>query len=415
MKRNLLLFTLFGATALTSYAQNNRYVYAVTDTKQEGYGWNMLRKFDLKEEKMGNVLVNGTDYNGVAYDAKTKQAITEHPKDAKYGNQYYKPAFSTGVAATGFDARSNRLFFAPMRIDQLRFVDLDDNKVYHVQDQTLTGVGNFTNDEGKVITRMAIDDEGVGYALSNDGSQFVSFTARKEVKITKLAALTDAPENASKNISVKNQATSWGGDMVADQNGNLYLISMRNHVFKINVKTSVATYLGAILGLPEKFTTNGAAVLFGGYEVMISSANFTGGYYVIDLGSLEAYFIMAEGTKTYHVSDLASPYVIKYYSDFGNINSYQLDPAKNLTVFPNPIKKENASFKVQIKNAPDGEYIVEVTDLQGKNLVSKKVGVNMKNQQFDVQVDQQLTSGLYLVYVKNSKREIISQTKLVVE
>ncbi len=54
--------------------------------------------------------------------------------------------------------------------------------------------------------------------------------------------------------------TSWGGDMIADASGNLYVITAHNHVFKIDVQSRMATYISEIKELPAGFTTNGAVV-----------------------------------------------------------------------------------------------------------------------------------------------------------
>ena len=41
-----------------------------------------------------------------------------------------------------------------------------------------------------------------------------------------------------------------GSSSIADDNGNLFVLSARNNVFKINIESKVATFLGTISGLP---------------------------------------------------------------------------------------------------------------------------------------------------------------------
>ena len=57
--------------------------------------------------------------------------------------------------------------------------------------------------------------------------------------------------------------------MIADNDGNLYVFSARNYVFKVNIETRVATYLGTIKGLPANFTTRLTVSMAGfvGFEV----------------------------------------------------------------------------------------------------------------------------------------------------
>src|SRR5687768_12925718 len=177
MRRSLPLFLLALTIAsgnITAVAQNDRFAYAITDISREGSGWNALRKLDLQTGEYSQVLLNGTDGKAIVYDAATKKQLTQKA-DARYGTQL-QAHFSTGVAAAAYDRRNNRLYYTPMFVDQLRYIDLKTMKVYYVTDQAFTKLGNMHNDEGKCITRMVITPEGDGYALSNDGNTFIHFT-----------------------------------------------------------------------------------------------------------------------------------------------------------------------------------------------------------------------------------------------
>jgi hypothetical protein len=66
--------------------------------------------------------------------------------------------------------------------------------------------------------------------------------------------------------------------MIADDNGNIYVFSARNHVFKINLESKVATHMGVISGLPSGFTVNGAAVNDDN-RVLVASAMQAGSYF----------------------------------------------------------------------------------------------------------------------------------------
>src|SRR4030095_13452984 len=184
MRKNLLSSALLLGTlsfSLTTYSQNDRFAFAITDLQQTGSGWNALRKLDLKTGEFTSVLLNGSDATVTAYDVITRKAWKEIP-DLKFGN--FMPApFSTGVAAMAYDKRNNRLYFTPMFIDQLRYVDLKSMKVFYVTDQPFTKLGSMHNDEGKVITRMVINPDGTGYAVSNDANTFIRFTTNKQLII----------------------------------------------------------------------------------------------------------------------------------------------------------------------------------------------------------------------------------------
>lgn len=414
MKKNVL-FVALGLITAAANAQNNKLIYVMTDAKAEGYGWNMLRTVGVNDKTTSGVLINGGDYTSPSFDAVSKKQITNYPKDAKYGAEIYKPAFGYGVAAMALDAKHSRLYYVPMRIDELRYVDLNDNKVYHVQGQSITNAGNFPADEGKVITRMTINDDGSIYALSNDASVFVKISTKKN-KVTTLGSLTDDAANAAKNISIKNQATSWGGDMIADDRGNLYIVTMYKHVFKINADKLTALYIGTISNLPASFTTNGAAVLEDGKTILLSSATNTSAYYTVSIANNWAATKLDGSKAAYHGSDLASPYVLatekaKFIEGPKDVATNVI---KTIGAFPNPVPASGA-FKVQIKDVPAGNYIIEVVDLNGKNFITKKIAVSGKNQLENLQFTQMANAGSYYIRLINNKKQLVGNDKLIVE
>ena len=105
---------------------------------------------------------------------------------------------------------------------------------------------------------MTVAADGNGYALTNDGNHLIKFTTGKKIVITDLGGLLDASSN--KAISVHNKCSSWGGDIVADAFGKLYLFTASKNIFKIDITERTATHLGTITGLSGAYTLNGAAV-----------------------------------------------------------------------------------------------------------------------------------------------------------
>jgi hypothetical protein len=414
MKKNVLIAAL-GLVSFAATAQTNKMVYVMTDVKAEGYGWNMLRTVNVNDKTTSNVLINGGDFTAASFDAVTKKQITDFPKDPRFGSDIYKPNFGYGVAAMAVDAKHNRLYFVPMRIDELRYVDLSDNKVYHLQGTGFTGVGNFPGDEGKVITRMTVSDNGDIYALSNDASQFLKISTKKN-KVTVVGALTDDAANAAKNISIKNQTTSWGGDMIADDRGNLYVITMHKHVFKIDQKKLTALFIGTISNLPASFTTNGAAVLEDGKTILLSSATNVSAYYTVSIENNWEATKLEGSTAAYHGSDLATQYVLTTAKGkfIEGPKPVEFSVVKTIAAFPNPVPSTGA-FRVQIKDVPAGNYIIEVTDLNGKNYITKKVAVSGKNQLENLQFSQLANAGQYYLRLVNDKKQIVGNDKLIVE
>ncbi len=428
MKKNVLLMAAGLLSALTSVAQQQKKIYVVTDETQTGYGWNMLRSIDVNTKTTSDVIVNGTMAAALPYDASTKKPITDFLNsdgniskvyfDAKSAN--YSDPFVTGVAAIALDTRHNKLFYAPMRIDQLRYIDLATNKVYHVNDNALTGKSASAetagNCECNVITRMTIGDDGNVYALSNDAKSFVKINTKNN-KITRLTALQDDAANAAHNITIADQQ-SWGGDMVATDNGEFYVISMRNRVFKVNPANSVATYITTVQDLPNQFTTNGAAVLEDGKTLLLSSANYTNGYYTLDISNWKASkLVSATEASTYHASDLASSYVVKMaktkYIDV--VKPIVASKNETVAVYPNPALRKVGSFNVQLKEVPTGAYTIEIADQLGKVYITRKVNVTGKNQLETMAIQTNMVAGSYIVRIMNNNKDIVGNQKLIVE
>ena len=141
-----------------------------------------------------------------------------------------QPAFSSGVAAMAYDKKNHRLWYTPMFIDQLRYIDLRTMKVYYYSSQDFTGMVKKSADQGNIITRMTIGNDGNGYAMTNDGAHLVRFTTGKYLTVTDLGMLADAPTN--KGLSIHSACGSFGGDMIADNDGNLFVFSALNQIFK---------------------------------------------------------------------------------------------------------------------------------------------------------------------------------------
>ncbi len=70
-----------------------------------------------------------------------------------------------------------------MFINQLRYIDLKTMKVYFVPTPDITSLKIKAADQSNIITRMAIGDDGNGYALTNDGNHLLHFTTGKKITI----------------------------------------------------------------------------------------------------------------------------------------------------------------------------------------------------------------------------------------
>jgi hypothetical protein len=400
--------TLF--TSANLHAQSDRFAYAITDVSKDGYGWNVLRKLDLQTGQYSDVLVNGTDAKLAVYDASSKKPLAFQP-DARYGNLLQTP-FSTGVAAAAYDKRHNRLYFTPMFADQLRYVDLKTMKVYYVTGQSFTGSGDMHNDEAKIITRMVIAPDGNGYAINNDGTSFIRFSTGKKPKIEQLGTLVDDPAN--NGISIHNRCSSFGGDMIADDDGNFYILSARNNVFKVNVENKVATHLGSIKGLPASFTVNGA-VVDGEGNLLVSSAMDSKSYYVVNPKEWTA-TAYAGAPSVFRSSDLANSNYLstaRKGTDIATITRAEEKFSKLIAVYPNPVSTNRIS--VQFNKVPQGDYTVELTDMIGRSVTQRRITITNEMQIQPLALSEGASKGVYMVKVYDTEKQSVFTQKVVVQ
>lgn len=406
--RKILPFLLGLFSSLSAVTQTDRFAFAITDVNKEGANWSFLRKIDLKTGGFSEVILNGTDATPLAFDAVTKKQLTEPLKDARYGITA-NAAFGTGVAAIALDKKNNRLYYTPMFIDQLRYIDLRTMKVYFTNFE-FTGVKTKAGDQSNIITRMAIGDDGNGYALTNDGNHLLQFTTGKKITVTDLGALADAASN--NGISVHNSCNSYGGDMIADDDGNLYLFSNRTNVFKINLDTKIATHLGAVSGLPATYTINGAAV-DNNNQVLISSAVDNSNIYTVDMKSLAA--TPVKSTGAWRVSDLATSNLLatRKTAPFTRIlKTIELKDDGRIQVFPNPVTDNR--FTVQF-NLPEGAYTVQVKDIMGRVVSLTKTNIIGEGQTENFQLPALTGKGVYLVKVVDHNNKTVLTKKILVQ
>ena len=408
MKRFLPISLLFSSLLIAGLVngQADRFAYAITDVMKDGANWNFLRKMDLKTGSFSDVLLSGNDASQVHFDAATKKQIAVPLKDERLG-VLANAAFGTGVAAIAFDKKNNRLYYTPMFMDQLRYIDLKTMKVYFVTNAVITGMRTKATDQSNIITRMTFASDGDGYALTNDGTHLVRFTTGKKIALTDLGALVDDPAN--QNVSVHNSCTSFGGDMIADDDGNLYVFSARNHLFKIDIETKVATHLGAITDLPANFTINGSAV-DDNNRIIVTSAVNSEASYVVDYKTLKATPATAAVWKT---SDLANSNLLatrKHVEPAPLISNVGDLADGRVVLFPNPAT--NKQFAIQF-NLPEGNYTVQIRDVVGRQVLEAAMYVKVKGQIENIQLPTSSQNGFYLIKIVDKTKTVFTQKLLI--
>lgn len=398
MKRLLLPMLALTTVSLASIAQQR--TYAITSEKKGEFQWTAIREIDFASGEFTKTLFTKTPQ---------QTAQLRGTNGASVDNNNF--ITGRGVAAAAYDKVTNRLYFSEMYGNDLKFIDLNTSNSSALSVGSSTdakySTGTKKYDESNVVTRMAFSNEGVGYALTNDANTLMKFTTGANPTVTNLGGLMDSRKN--KDVSIHSQCTSWGGDMVGDIYGNLYLITMRNNVFKINVAKMEAELIGAIKNLPASFTTNGAAADEDG-NLVLSSAGDANSYFKVNPATLEATSIKA-GKEMYSVSDLANGNLV-YQRKAAATLSTLVSTAGEVTIYPNPAV--NKTVNVSFNKLVAGNYSLILTDINGKAVVSKMVNVNANSNE-KVSLPKTAASGAYMLRVVDAKGKTVHTNNIIVE
>lgn len=409
MKKSLLFCASLLFTTAYLHSQTDRFAYVITDVDREGGSWSCLRKIDLQSNTFSDILLKGNDATAPAYDAVSKTPLATPYTDARYGNAAHA-AFATGVAAIAYDRKNNRLYYTPMFIDQLRYVDLKTMNVYFAG-STSDALKIKAADQSNIVTRMAFASDGNGYALTNDGNHLVRFTTGKVPSVTDLGHVVDDPAN--NNTSIHSSCSSFGGDMIADDDGNLYVFSARNTVFRINIESKTATHLGAVSGLPQNFSINGAAV-GNDNRIVIASAAGNHALYTIDPKTWAATII--NGDTPWRSADLANGNLLTTRGPViipALLASPEEKQDSRIQLYPNPVV--NKQFTVQFSGL-EGNYTLQVTDVLGRETTRSVINITGKGQTEIIHLPAVTKAGVYMVRIVDQQTHQAAFTgKIVVQ
>ena len=402
--------------SLSVFSQDGNKAFAITGNGKGDFQWMNIRQIDL-----ATGLVTKNIYEKGVTNYQFRDVTTDKPVlvlSQQDGRQVSTPEFPTNtmVAAAAYDKKHNKLFFTPMSINELRWVDLSSNPenptFYTLQSPLLSF--SKTIDEANNITRMTIGADGNGYALTNDANHLIKFTTGKKIVITDLGGLVDAASN--NQLSVHNKCSSWGGDIVADALGNLYLFTATKSVYKINIENRIATYLGGITGVSGTYSLNGAAVDQDD-NVIIGSANTFEGFYKVNMKDLAATKINTTG-QIYNASDLANGnllYESQVRNSVGVAPLIQREVIGNqfISIYPNPVF--GSQFKITFDNKATGDYNITLTDVQGKIIMTRKVFVRSAGQVETIQLKTKPANGMYMIKVNNANKKSVYSDKIVID
>lgn len=463
MKSKIVLPILF-LLPVASMAQQKNNAYAITSVNKGGSSWTEVRLIDLStgegksvyESKSAASKLNARSGKAIASTTAAPSAVQEQTfvvrqapeKNDASGNAvpvkrtvYVRrqsidetQPFATNSAALAYDKKHDRLYYTPMGIAQLRYIDLKAStpQVFYFENEAF-GSLKSRHDGANQITRMVIASDGNGYALSNNAEHLIRFSTNKKGEIKDLGALTDDVSNGKNSVHA---VSVYGGDMIAGNKGTLYLVGANRKVFAIDTDKMSAKFLGDITGLPKGYSTNGAVVL-DDEHIAVSSSQSVQGYYKVQFASLKGEKLSGEAS-VYNASDLANNLFlnekkVKKAKEINEVKpvvaetpvplplekkdmlvaSTEEDPARHFSIYPNPV--QGRKVKLLFRDEAAGDFRVQVLDLGGKLLSTQQINLTGKNAMQEIALPPLATSGTYLLKVLNRKGQVIGTEKLVVE
>lgn len=403
MKQFLLHFLSISFVCTVANAQKSLPVYAIT-SDENNMQWLNIKLIDAGNGQVLKSIFSTTDKNVQLMKAGTnslpnRTVETESPT-------------ASMVAAAAYSRGQSKFFFIPIRVPELRWADLSKGvpEYYSYSSPVLSNLN--LNDAANHFTRMCMGADGNGYALTNDGNHLIRFTTDSEPQLMDLGNLVDATEN--KDISIHNQCTSWGGDMIASTDGKLLIITQRSYVFEFSPKEKIATLLGQIKNLPQNFTTNGAAVDENG-DLIIACSNGNHPYFKVDMNTLNAVAAFSQTASGINSSDLASHYLLRRASaNNGTYIERATEAYKNkISIYPNPVT--NNRVQLIFDNIENGEYNIQLFDVSGKQLLNKSVTISGNGQISFLDLHAGMSRGVYMVKVVNRELKTVFTDKVILQ
>src|SRR5450432_1649608 len=368
-------------------SQPDHFAYAFTAVNKGGSAWVALRKLDTRTGEFSSILLNVQDY--------------DHPQ----------PAPGSSVAAIAYDRKANRLYYAPMNIDQLRYIDLSTMESFTISDQFFSKAGKYDFKNAGPINRMVIAPDDYGYTITNDGNHLIRFTTNGSPVLTDLGDLLDDPLN--KEMTIHSICANSGGDLVADDAGHLYLITGSNKVFKVDIATRKTSYLGTVSGLPPKFTTSGVAVSEDGKQLLVSSSAYSDAYFLINPETWNA--SPSQTHDLYESADLANSNVLLTKTTPNStvfISKYP-ENLNRIKIFPNPVLDDEVS--IQFNELQPGHYTIQLANALGRSVKQQKATITGHTQTEIMHIPGYTAQGFYYIRILDEKNNVVGTQKLVVE
>lgn len=246
---------------------------------------------------------------------------------------------------------------------------------------------------GEQFSRMTTAADGTIYALNNSSTALYAIkntNGNYHVDLLGSLNLIESKESLT-------QTKFYGGDMIADDAGNLYLISAYSNVLKINPAKLEAEFIGKVKGIEMPFTTNGSAVMANG-RILLSNAQGKG-MYEMDFAGLQAKKLNDTSAPIY---DLASPYLLPS----------KISQNQQIAIYPTKLTEDK--IFVSLQKELSGKGLVSIYDIGGNELIRKNINLSEISEKRINTIS--LRPGNYIIKVKDENgKELLKENFMVVK
>jgi uncharacterized repeat protein (TIGR01451 family) len=355
----------------------------------------------------GTVIYNGV--NGLCEEAPLNPAPGQHGANLPNGS------ILTDATAMGQMPNRSRLYFVNKPVNNvpadLCYLDVVPDVAGVYIAQQYTGKPLTTNTASD-ITRMTFDAEGKGYALTENGLEFIRFTIDAITNIPTIDApvlLQNDPANGTHDFKAET-----GGDFCSDGSGKLLLVVNSGNVYRIDPATGIVKFEGTITltGVTPFPGCNSVAMDGDGYL-------YIGGLYTkvykVTVSTMTGTVIF--GSSRYASSDFASCIIpLKPARVATNENTVRNNPdAVQLStevfakVQPNPFNKE---LNVQVQLNTEEVVKVRLIDFYGRTVYTSSQKLSTGVNSLHVPVPAALGSGMYVLELWTGNNRLL-QKKLL--
>lgn len=330
-------------------------------------------------------IINSNDLNSSSVLLTKNDKINLESKETEIGKICSCGKYIAAIT----ESLKGDLFYIPMSGQKVMKIDVVSKTGTQY---TYQGLDINSGNQANYYARMTTAPDGYMYALNNAGTEFLKISENGTIQ--NLGPISQFVEKAK---SFDQETAVYGGDMIADAFGNLYVISASQHVFKINPNKLSAEYLGQIKGLPGNYTVNGAAVERDGSILLGTSSQ--NGFYTLNIDTMEAGFKADYALSVY---DLSSPYFLRQNE------MDQISKDYGYSLYPTIVK--NSELNIVSKSDESAVLNVSIWNLSEKRVYSNTVTVKSAGD-YQLKLNGSLLPGIYVLKAVNQNGKEVINTK----